>query len=232
MVHPDRWYPQPVKNGVLIIDEYGHWPGSGQAPDDYFNRGQIKPLPYRVGYNCGFILIKGREHLKDAAVTNFLVVVGMLVIAVTVLPLSRKEDWWIRIFDFPRLQITVVAALTLIIYLILADDYTFGDYAFVAALSASVLYQGYMMFPYTRFARQQVQRSRGPEPESSFSIVFANVLMDNRNAARLREIIREADPDLILAVETDDWWTEQLREFEKTHTFTVLQPQANTYGRV
>ena len=54
--------------------------------------------------------------------------------------------------------------------------------------------------------------------------------MSNRNAARLRQIIREADPDVILAVETDDWWKAQLKDFERTHRFIVHQPQANTYG--
>lgn len=46
----------------------------------------------------------------------------------------------------------------------------------------------------------------------------------------LLRIIHEADPDIILAVETDQWWKEKLGELEKTYAFTVLQPQINTYG--
>ena len=33
-----------------------------------------------------------------------LLVVGWLLIAVTAIPLIRKGAWWIRVFDFPRLQ--------------------------------------------------------------------------------------------------------------------------------
>ena len=86
-----------------------------------------------------------------------------------------------------------------------------------------------MMFPYTLFARVQVERSRNPSEESGLSLLFANVLMDNRNAARLREIVREADPDIILAVETDEWWMQQLAEFEQTHPHVVCT-SVNTYG--
>src|SRR5690606_16312503 len=46
----------------------------------------------------------------------------------------------------------------------------------------------------------------------------------------LRRIIADADPDVILAVETDEWWQQQLRDLERTHPFKVLQPQGNTYG--
>ena len=30
-------YPRLVKNGVLIIDDYGHWKGAKKAVDKYFN---------------------------------------------------------------------------------------------------------------------------------------------------------------------------------------------------
>jgi hypothetical protein len=54
--------------------------------------------------------------------------------------------------------------------------------------------------------------------------------MDNRNSARLREIIAEADPDVILVVEADAWWQSELGGFGKTHPFSVRQAQDNTYG--
>lgn len=159
-----------------------------------------------------------------------LIAVGTLLVVMTALPFSRHDAWWIRIFDFPRAQIAVLSAGVLAAYLLLADDYGTGSYLFAAALALCALYQGYMMRPYTVFARKQVQSSRAQQKDSSFSLLFANVLMENRNAERLRELIREAAPDIILTVETDDWWQEQLKEFERTHPYTVRQPQDNTYG--
>lgn len=164
-----------------------------------------------------------------------LIAVGSLMLAATVLPLFRQEAWWIRIFDFPRVQITLIIVVVIAARLLTRDEMLAGTAAhlFLAALAACLVYQGYMMYPYTFAARQQVQQSRrqrADAADTSFSLLFVNVLMSNRRAGELIEIIREAAPDIILAVETDGWWQEQLREFERTHPFTVHQPQDNTYG--
>lgn len=135
-----------------------------------------------------------------------------------------------RIFDFPRLQITVIIAATLAAYLAFKWESSLADNLFLVALSSCMIFQSFMMYPYTPFSRKQVQQSIDTSNDSSFSLLFANVLMDNRNAAKLKEIISEADPDIILTVETDDWWKEQFKGFEQTHPHTVQQPQDNTYG--
>jgi len=54
--------------------------------------------------------------------------------------------------------------------------------------------------------------------------------MKNRDAAALLAILREQDPDIILLAEPNVWWIEQCRPLEKSHPFTMLQPQSNTYG--
>lgn len=159
-----------------------------------------------------------------------LITIGVLMVAATTLPLLRKDAWWVRIFDFPRLQITFILAATLATYLAFKWDAGPADNLFLVALTACLIYQGYMMYPYTPLARKQVQQSVNARNGSSFSLLFANVLMDNRNAAKLKEVISEIDPDIILTVETNDWWREQLKGFERTHRHTVQQPQENTYG--
>jgi len=158
------------------------------------------------------------------------ITLGYFMVVSTVLPLSRSDVWWIRIFDFPRIQIVVISFIVLAAHLWLKGVAGVGGNLLLAALVLCLLYQGYMMFPYTRLSRVQVQRSRNAEERASVSLLFANVLMSNRRSSRLLEIIREADPDIILTVESDGWWGEQLEEFERTHPFVIHQPQDNTYG--
>jgi endonuclease/exonuclease/phosphatase (EEP) superfamily protein YafD len=158
-----------------------------------------------------------------------LVVLGVLMILTTVLPFLREDEWWIRIFDFPRLQITLITAAVIAAYLPIRGD-SIAEHGFLVALILCLVYQGYMMFPYTRLSPKQVQWSKNAAKESSLSLLFANVLIENHHADRLREIIKRADPDLILTAETDGWWREQLKEFDQTHPYVVAQPQDNSYG--
>lgn len=159
-----------------------------------------------------------------------LTAVGTLMIVATMLPLLRTDVWWVRVFDFPRIQVSVVTVTTLISYLYMTRAASGFALLFGVGLGLCVVRQAYMMYPYMMFARKQVQDSERRSSDASCRLLFANVLMTNRDSERLRRIIREQNPDVILAVETDRWWQEQLGEFEATHPHTIHCPLENTYG--
>jgi endonuclease/exonuclease/phosphatase (EEP) superfamily protein YafD len=173
---------------------------------------------------------RGVERRRVVTVKLVLIAIGFLMVVATVLPLLRKDAWWVRIFDFPRLQITFILIATLTAYLVLKWDSSLAENLFLVVLSVCLIYQSYMMYPYTPLARKQVQQSVNAKNDSGLSLLFANVLMDNRNVAKLKEIVSEVDPDIILTVETNEWWKEQLKGFERTYQYTAQQPQENTYG--
>ena len=89
-------------------------------------------------------------------------ILGTLMIVATLLPMAKLDDWWIRIFDFPRLQIAVISALVLVLTLIVRDDPGALHNVWLAALAASTLYQAYRMYPYTRLHAKQVQEASVP----------------------------------------------------------------------
>ncbi|HEX2198515.1 MAG TPA: endonuclease/exonuclease/phosphatase family protein [Burkholderiales bacterium] len=158
-----------------------------------------------------------------------LVAVGAAMIAATALPLVRAKAWWIRWFDFPRLQILAIGSLVLLASLFFASD-SLAYLAFVALLAASLAYQCWMMFPYTKLARAQVELARRPAPEATVCLLFANVLMENRESARLKAMIAQTAPDVVLAVEADQWWGAELAYLKRTHPHAVEHPRDNTYG--
>ena len=155
---------------------------------------------------------------------------GAVAIAFTAVPIARASAWWIRIFDFPRLQITILAAGALAAFLPGWDPSSPWQLAFAALLGAALAYQAYMMFPYTFLARKQVQPARHAARERAVTILFANVLMTNRDATGLLAMIDEEDPDLVLAVETDGWWQRTLDPLARSRPYAVRHPQDNTYG--
>lgn len=162
----------------------------------------------------------------------FFWILGIIGIVTTALPLSKSDRWWIRIFDFPRLQILALIVFSVVGVAASAafNGFTKPEILLGVALLASLAYQGYMMFPYTPLAVKQVQPSLRAQNGSTVSLLFSNVLMQSRKPEGLLATIRNADPDIILAVETDEWWRDKLSELEETYEYTVLQPQENEYG--
>ena len=53
----DVLYPLLSEQGVLIVDDYGHWKGSKKAVDEYFENANQKPNIERIDYT-GIKIIK------------------------------------------------------------------------------------------------------------------------------------------------------------------------------
>ncbi len=157
---------------------------------------------------------------------------AVLVVAVviaTLLPIWRYDAWWVRGFEFPRVQIAIIG-LILALTFILAVPRGAAESALVALLVACLALQAYRIFPYTPLAPKQAVATAYPRAGATVSILVANVLMDNRRAEGLFEQVRRVSPDLVFTVETDDWWEQRLSELELAYPHTVKQPLDNTYG--
>jgi len=155
---------------------------------------------------------------------------GALLILATALPLVRTGAWWIRVLDFPRAQIAIAILLVLIAGAFVYRPSGLLDYVFLIGLVASLAYQTWCIFPYTRLASPQVVQSSTSDPDSRIRLLIANVLMDNRRADDFLALVRANNPDLMLAVETDAWWDGQLSALERDYPFSVRHPLENTYG--
>ena len=158
-----------------------------------------------------------------------LVLGGTAVIA-TGLSLLRARAWWIRIWDFPRVQVALMGAVALALG---AFDGSLLDWpaaALAVLLAAAVAWQVALVWRYTRLAPREVQRTKRDERGGRISLVVSNVLQTNRKADRLLAAVRERDPDLVLCLETDDWWEQQLDALMPTHRHVVRCPLPNTYG--
>jgi len=53
----DVLYPLLSNDGVLIVDDYGHWQGSKKAVDEYFLNNGLKPIIEKIDYT-GIKIIK------------------------------------------------------------------------------------------------------------------------------------------------------------------------------
>jgi endonuclease/exonuclease/phosphatase (EEP) superfamily protein YafD len=161
---------------------------------------------------------------------GFFSLTGWLMIVATALPFARSDHWSVRVFDFPRLQITVASLAIFSGYLWVRENPSHSDNLFLGLLAVCLAYQVYRMWPYTPLHFKQVQRADRIEEARSLSVLISNVLMTNRDSTKLVDLIRCYDPDVVMVVETDEWWEGQLRELERTRPHVLKQPQSNTYG--
>lgn len=154
-------------------------------------------------------------------------VVAMLLTALTLLPMTRLRPWWIKVWDFPRSQIVVLGALTLTGGALVGMSLVAG-----CALLAAMAWQATLIVPYTPLWPARAAQIDTPCGSRTLSLLVANVLMTNRETERLAGLVREHDPDIVLALETDTFWSDALAEMLPDHRWRALHPLDNTYGLV
>lgn len=97
-------------------------------------------------------------------------------------------------------------------------------------LGINISYLAFQVFPFTPFAPKQLYRSGTAQPGNAVSLFIGNVYQHNKQAQQYIQCIQSVQPDMIMLVETDEWWAEQVKVLEKDYPYSVLVPMENTYG--
>lgn len=157
--------------------------------------------------------------------------IGFFFITITFLPLIKRDHWVIRAFDFPHVQITIVNIIILTLFLVFFGINTTLDIVFVIMLTSGIVYQSFIIFPYTPLAETKVVKGSHLKTKNELSLMVTNVLMDNKNVEGCLNIIQQTDPDLLLMVETNRWWHSQIEKTIKgIYAYWIEHPLDNTYG--
>lgn len=154
----------------------------------------------------------------------------VLIVIATVLPLSKNPHWLFRGMDFPRLQVAVLAALLLFSHLFYLDFSQPLAWCLFLVTGLCLCWQGWWVMPYTRFWPREVKTAKQGEPEKQLSIITSNVLQTNKNSAALIALVQQYQPDILVTLESDQWWEGQLAVLEQDMPYTVKCPLDNLYG--
>lgn len=155
---------------------------------------------------------------------------SFLALIPTIASLTKFDQWWVRAFDFPRLQISTIILFVLIYNGLVFDFTEFWQILIILLLILSFFYQAIKIFPYTFFARKQVYRFKGKNENTSISILVSNVLTPNNQYNKLIDHINKWNPDMVLTLESDKNWEAELNEIEYKYPYSVKIPQNNLYG--
>lgn len=167
--------------------------------------------------------------MKKSTLKKVLTTFGVIAIILTIMPFIALDYWWIRMFDFPHLQLTFLTAVAILVYFIKFDFKNKKDYAFLSVLVVCLLFQFTKIYPYTAFADYEVLNAESEN--QSLSIYTANVLQKNTNHSSLLSQVNQYDADIILFTETDKIWKNSIKQAIKSdYNYGVEVPKDNTYG--
>ena len=177
----------------------------------------------------------------------------LCLLAGSLLNLSGHPHWFIRSWDFPRVQIVAITWLLVICKYAMSwfvtKDQPIPDWPYWSIAIFLSGWHGFRIYPYTPLAARQsvatgstmhaigsVSPSRS-DPDasqeiqsSSFRLVVSNVEMENDQFERWMQVMRQADPDVLVMLEPNTHWLNQVAPLLDRYEYQILHPQDNWYG--
>lgn len=153
-----------------------------------------------------------------------------LVLLTTFITLWRNDAWWVRGWDFPRLQISVVAAVLLLSQVMLLNLAAIHAWILIGVSGICLVYQLWWIIAYTPIYPCEVKAAPIDNPDATISIMTANVLATNKNAAGLLREVYHWQPDILVTLESNAWWQQQLDVLGADYPYSIKCPLENLYG--
>lgn len=150
-------------------------------------------------------------------------------LALTLMPYWRTSRGWVRMWDFPRVQITALGLLAKGLL------WRWGrgravDRLLSTGLTGVVAYQAAKIAPYTPLYPKEVPWTAEPRPDRRLRLLMINVRQRNRRDDLVRRAVRDGGADVVCIVEADDWWTERLEPVLRDYSWVARCPLDNAYG--
>ncbi|MEZ4883571.1 MAG: endonuclease/exonuclease/phosphatase family protein [Chitinophagales bacterium] len=161
---------------------------------------------------------------------TIIIILSWLSVLFTLIPFVKRDAWWIRVFDYPKIQFTVFSIVCLFLCFLFIGFNTPHEWFLLLSMLTCILYHGYIIVPYTYFFPKQSLNCDSREEHNSISLLIFNVYMYNKKSDEFLQLVKENQPDLILLVETDNWWKQQVEVLDQNYPFKMEYPVDNTYG--
>ncbi|MFP7569614.1 endonuclease/exonuclease/phosphatase family protein [Marivita sp. S2033] len=156
-------------------------------------------------------------------------ILAVIVVVTTVLPLTNSVRWWVRMWDFPRVHIAVLALAVLLVSLPFAIAF---KPVLLALMAAAFAYQAILIFPYTPIARTEIEKTTPGPDTDTICLMAVNVLMENDRYADLASIIDREDPDVLLLMETNAAWADGLSDVLARYATVKSHVTDDHYGMI
>ncbi len=161
----------------------------------------------------------------------FFGLLAIIALGATLIPIIPSKEWYVQIFDYPRLQTFFIAVVVLCWYVTFYFKGSKRDKFFAAGLVGVIMIQAYKAAPYTPMGKKQVLEAATKVNDSNtISLFICNVLQTNTSYDKVLEKMQQYQPDVIITTETDTIWQRHLKPLKKTHPYRQPVPLSNLYG--
>ena len=153
-----------------------------------------------------------------------------LFIILAFAPLIKTHYWWIRIWDFPRIQVAIFCLVSLVLYLWLYPPFTTFEYIMLGLLGCALIYKCIMIYPFTFLSPVQALPSKVFIPRDGLSMMLTNVRMSNKEYSSFLKLVHKTNPDILLINEPNEAWHQAIKELDDVYPYFIKYPLENTYG--
>lgn len=157
-----------------------------------------------------------------------ILMVAAFLVVTAFAPLLSVDWWWVRIGDFPRVQLLIAYVAWLIVLAFLHQQPYVKPVAVLMLLGVCI--QCYWIFPYLPVASHQVEWAKSEDPDVRLQVLTANVLQDNEDATALLRLIDEESPDVVVLCEVNQRWIADVAPLRQEFKYHVEHPLENKYG--
>lgn len=156
-------------------------------------------------------------------------VLSAILITISILPFVNHPHWFFRVWEFGRIQLMFFLLTLMVLGFIFIENKSNLFWATIIIQSALVINNAIILVPYTLLYRkkttEKIDRSSPP-----ISIISVNVYQFYKSYHQLISLINEVQPDIILTMETNQDWDDELAKIEKEYPNFKKIPLDNTYG--
>lgn len=155
---------------------------------------------------------------------------AVLLIVGSFLPAWQTDLWWVRLWDYPRLQVAALLAIAGLLMVFLRSRGQWPGLALPAATGAALAWQVSHFLGFIPPYPKEVASAEHCSPDRSIRLLNINVLQDNDRYAEVLALIERTKPDVLLMLETDARWARAMTPLHARYPWRLEEPLPNTYG--
>lgn len=153
----------------------------------------------------------------------------LLILAVFI-PALNIDRWWVRVFTFPQAQFAALLVLAAIAVPFIFPMRRSGAQVLLGAIVLTLAYQATYLLPFTPLWANNAREVDTCPDTSRLRVLVLNVREGNERAEPVLKLVSRVDPDIFLALETDNYWTRSLQPLEDRLPHVVKAARDSPWG--